>query len=1129
MSRQRRRDWLPGLGGRVAALALLAAALAPLALGEPYTAAPLMPRLPGPPGSGLFQVLPPGETGVTASNLYSDPTMWGTRFRELTLGAVETGLAVADFFRDGRLGIFVVSRNGPCALYRQTAPFRFANVAAAAGVDCTRDGPGSVVSATVVDINQDGWPDLYVCRFDAPNLLFVNNRDGTFTERARQYGLDIKDASVEATFADYDGDGYLDCFILTNVLDFSKAPQGRRSYLLRNNGNGTFTDVSKQAGIGGPSQGHTALWFDANQDGWPDLYVANDFETPDRFYMNNGDGTFTDAISERLPHMPYFSMGADSGDLNNDGLVDFMTSDMRAPTHAGFMTGLEEMGRGLWEMERVPELVPQYMWNSVYINTGTDRYQEVAHLVGVDATGWTWAARMGDLDCSGRLDLFFTAGMIRDFTNPDLVDRQNAAPNRAAQALVWKDSPPRRESTRAYRNLGDLRFEDVTKAWGLDQKGVAFGCALVDLDGRGVLDIVYNNYDGPPTLIRNNTTTGHRVMVKLEGRAPNLDAIGAEIRIESASCGTQVRQIYTERGVVASEPAVAHFGLGGDAEIARMTIRWPNGQVQELEDLPADMRLTIRQPDLAPGQTARRPPAQPERPPDPAALFAEDAKARGIDLTDTPVPFDEFDRQHLLPRRLGLVAPALAAADVNGDGIADVFVSGVNGQPGTLFLGRPDGSFRAAAAQPWAGEKDSDDTAAVFLDSTGSGRPDLFVAGGGARHDEGDPALADRLYLNDGKGGFRPAPAGVLPQSGVSSSAAAAADWDGSGRQGLFVGGRVVPGHWPRTPRSVLYRNAGGRFIDVTDEAAPGLRSIGMVTAALWADVDHDGHPDLLLATEWGPIVYYHNDGRGHLENWTTRAGLSGRTGWWSALAVADLDGSGRLDIIAGNVGLNTKYHASAAEPTVLYAGDLDGSGRDQLVEAQYEDGVLYPVRGRSKLAYVFPWIPRKFPTYEAYAHASMPEIFPADRLAKASRYEANELASGVYFQDADGTFTWKALPGMAQISPINAIVVRDLDGDGIDDVYCAGNNFGPEPSTGRFDGGVSVLLKGDGKGHLTPVPPWKSGLLAPGDVRCAVAVALAGSKGAAPVAVSQSNGPLLLFTPNPHAGAAPPTAAAGH
>lgn len=1094
-------------------LVLLCFAAIPLAAEPAYTASPLASRPPAAPGSKMFRVMPPEETGVNVSNAYNDPTMWGARFRELTLGAVETGVAVADFDRDGRLDIFVVSRNGPCALYRQTAPFKFVNCAAAAGVDCTGGNGGSITSATVVDINQDGWPDLYVCRFNAPNLLFVNNGDGTFTERAHEYGLDITDACVEATFADYDGDGYLDCFILTNVLDFSKSPTGRRNYLFHNNQNGTFTDVSKKAGIWGNTQGHTAIWFDANQDGWPDLYVANDFETPDRFYMNNGDGTFTDVVDQRLPHVTYFSMGADSGDLNNDGLIDFMVTDMRDRTHQQFMTGLEEMGRGLWEMERVPELIPQYMWNAVYINTGTDRYQEIAHLAGFDATGWTWAARLADLDCSGRQDIFFTAGMIRNFTNPDLVDKTNVAPNPTARALVWKNSPVRKEHTLAFRNLGGLKFEDVGEKWGLDQFGVSFGCAVADLDGDGYLDLIYNNFDGPPTLVRNVGATGHRVMFKLEGRAPNRDAIGAELRIETAS-GVQVRQVYTERGVVASEPATVHFGLGEDTVVNKLTVHWPNGQVQVLEDLPGDNLITIKQPAIAAGETVRRPPARPNRAPDPDALYAEKAKASGIDYADAIVPFDEFTRQRLLPRRQNLVGPAVATADVDGDGMVDVFVGGIDGQSGVLYLGQGDGSFKPAPEQPWADAKDSDQTAAAFLDVSGKGRADLVIVSGGVRHERGDPALQTRLYLNDGKGHFTLAPAGTLPSGGEASSVVAAADFENTGRPGLFVGGRVVPGHWPQTPRSFLYRNEGGRFVDVTDELAPGLRSVGMVTAAVWADIDHDGRPDLLLATEWGPIEYFHNNGHG-FENWTEKAGLSKRTGWWSALAVADLNGDGRLDLVCGNVGLNTKYHASPAEPTVLFAGDMDGSGREQLIEAQYEGGKLYPVRGRSKLAYVFPWVPRKFPTFESYASAQVTDIFPADRLSSARRYEATELASGVYFQRADGTFEFKPLPNLAQISPINGIVVRDLDGDGIADIYCVGNNYGPEPSTGRFDGGVGLLLKGDGHGGFTAVAPWKSGLVAPGDCRGAWALDLPGQSGKPAILVSQSNGPLLLFKAN--------------
>jgi hypothetical protein len=671
----------------------------------------------------------------------------------------------------------------------------------------------------------------------------------------------------------------------------------------------------------------------------------------------------------------------------------------------------------------------------------------------------------------------------------------------------------RRERTLAFRNRGDLRFEDVSAAWGLDHLGVSFGCALADLDNRGVLDLIYNNYDAPPTVIRNNTASGHRVMFRLAGRPPNRDAIGAELRIETAS-GVQVRQIYTERGVVASEPATVHFGLGADAVIARLTIHWPNGQVQELEDLPVDVLITVNQPALAPGETGRRPPARSTRPPAAGAWFIENARARGVSVTDASEPPDEFSRQRLLPRRQGLVAPAVASADVNGDGIADLFVSGTGGQPGTLFLGRGDGTFRAAADQPWAAAG-TDDAGALFFDAFGTGHPDLLLTTGGVRREEGDPALRFRLYRNDGRGHFTLAPAATLPGPGEASAVAAAADFDGSGRLGVFIGGRVVPGHWPAAPRSFLYRKTPQGFVDVTEEWAPGLRRVGMVTAAVWADLEHQGRPDLLLATEWGPIAYFHNTGRG-LEDWTAKAGLAARTGWWSALAVADLTGSGHLDLIAGNAGLNTKYHASMAEPTVLFAGDLDGSSRDQLIEAQYENGKLFPVRGRSKLSYVYPWIPKTFPTYEAYARATIEQIFPAERLAQATRYQATELASGIFLHQADGTYSFRPLPSLAQVAPVNGIVARDLTGHGAVDLYLVGNNFGPEPSTGRFDGGISLLLRGDGHGGFTPVPAWQSGLVVAGDAR-GVALVDSAANGQRPsIVVSESRGPILLFTPNP-------------
>ncbi len=1074
------------------------------AVGAEYTLSPLRPRTPRAAGEKAFERLDPAAAGLTVANVFNDPRMWGDRFRELTLGAVETGVAVADFNADGRPDIFMVSKNGPCALYVQTTDFQFHDVAKAAGV-AVDDAPSSNNGVTVVDINQDGAPDLYLCRYDLPNLLFVNRGDGTFEEQAAQYGLAIRDASVHATFADYDRDGDLDAYLVTNILDFSASPQGRRDLLLRNDGEGGFADVATAAGIWGLTQGHAALWFDANHDGWPDLYVANDFETPDRFYLNRGDGTFTDVVDERLPHVTYFSMGADAGDLNNDGLVDFMITDMRDRTHREFLTGMEEIGRGLWELERVSTLIPQYMWNAVYLNTGTDRFAEAAHLLGMEATGWTWATRFADLDNDGRLDVFVTAGMIRNFIDADLIDRQNVAPTLVARAAVWKNAAPRREATLVYRNRGDLKTEDVSAEWGVDEHTVGFGAVPADLDGDGDLDLVYAALDAPPTVLRNRTANGNRVMIRLAGAAPNRDGIGAEIRIKTPA-GVQVRQVYTERGIASGEAALVHFGLGEDTTITRLTVRWPLGPETVLDNLHANHLITITQPAVSPAD--RPAPAQLHASLPADALLTERAAERGLGHVSAIQPFDELIRQRLLPRRHHGVAPALATADVNADGHPDVFVSGGAGQAGVLYLGQAGGGFSPAAAQPWAAAREADDTGAVFLDVNRDGAPDLFVVSGGVMHPEGDPQLQDRLYLNDGRGAFAEAPAGLVPAEGDSGMAAATGDFDGDGATDLFVGGRLLPGHYPEVPRSVLYRNEGGRLVDVTETLAPVLRRVGLVTAAVWSDLDGDQRPELVVATEWGPVRVFAFDGSRFSER-TAGLGLDGVTGWWCSLAVTDVNGDGRPDLIAGNQGLNTKYRASEDAPALLYAGDMDGSGRFQLIEGRFVEGIERPWRGRSKLAYSFPWLARKYPSFRSFADASLPGIFGEDRLRAVTRLEANELANGVFVQQAQGGFWFVAFPREAQLAPVNAWVAADFNGDGIVDLLGVGNAFGAEPTTGRADGGVGIVLAGDGRGGFTALSPAKSGLVVTGEARSAVRL---GAGEQLRVIVGRNEGSLLLF-----------------
>ena len=1049
----------------------------------------------------VFELLSPSKTGITFTNtITTDDSLNAQNDVYVYNGA---GVAVGDIDNDGLPDIFFAGNMVSSRLYHNKGHFKFEDITERAGVKTNRWATG----VAMVDINNDGFLDIYVSVSGPPwskgsdraNLLFINQGNGTFTEAAARFGIADTGFTTQAAFLDYNGDGCVDLFLLENApQDFTRGvtatPMGMRaktpgSYnqLYRNNCDGTFTNVSKEAGIlEDAGFGLGVAVADVNQDGWPDIYVSNDGVPNDVLYRNNGNGTFTNVAARSLKHTSQSGMGVDIADFNNDGWPDILQVDMlprdlrRRKRMSGYMSYgnlLDNRNRGFRD---------DYAMNSLQLSNGVATngdviFSEISRLAGVSHTDWSWSALFADFDNDGNKDIFISNGYPKAVNDLDYVAAVFPAQRRGDTARahrLLKELPGYSEPNYIFRNNGDLTFSDVSKAWGMAQAGFSYGAAYADLDNDGRLDLVVNNIDGPASIYENvlpNDDAHHWLRIRLEGEPPNRRGIGSELTL-TASGRTQFLYQSPYRGFMSTVDDRLHFGLGRATRVDSLQVVWPDGCYQELRNLAVDAEVIVRHADA---KEKRHPQASVSR----NRRFELVDPSRALGYAHQAAAEIDYSVQPLLPYMISRHGPAIAVGDVNGDGLDDVFVGGGNGVPGKLFLQQKDGSFvESSARQPWVADTAYDDWGAVFFDANGDGRLDLYVASGGYALAPSSPLLQDRLYLNQGGGRFVRAP-NALPSMQTSKSVVRVADFNGDGRPDIFVAGRLTPRDYPTPTRSYLLRNDGDHFTDVTEQMAPALvQPGGMVSDAQWIDYDGDGKPDLVTVGEWMPIRFYHNEGS-RFRDATSEIGLPPTRGWWYSLAVGDFDHDGRPDLVAGNLGLNYSYTTSKDSPFGIYAGDFTGSRKKDVVLTTTIDGTEYPIAGYSPLAQDVYTLGIRYPTYGAFATQSIDRLFTPAQLESALHYQADTFASMYLHNDGNGRFSGVALPNAAQIAPIRAIVPTDVDGDGQLDLLVAGNLYDAEPNTPRADAGNGLWLRGDGKGHFTPVSSRESGFLAPLDV----------------------------------------------
>lgn len=1061
----------------------------------------------------LFTLLAPSQTHVTFSNdLTEDEDFNMIEYLYFNNGA---GVAAGDINNDGLIDLFFTSSQNGNKLYLNKGNLAFEDITLEAGVS----GEGNwTTGVTMADVNGDDLLDIYVCHvgnykaFRGRNQLFINQGNLRFKEQAQEYGLDFEGFSTQAAFFDYDMDGDLDMYLLNHSVHTSRSygmsdlrfekDERAGDKLYRNDvkdGKPWFHDVTQESGIYSSQIGYGlgVNINDINNDGYPDIFVSNDFHENDYFYINQQNGTFKDKMTEMFAHTSRSSMGDDVADFNNDGLLDVVVLDMLPDQEKIRKQSGGEDDYELFQLKLNKGYHYQFVRNTLQLNLGGGQFSEIGRLAGIYSTDWSWSPLFCDVDNDGWKDLFISNGIYRRANDLDYIQFLTGGNkympvkdnSQLSDKELYEKMPLFANVNYIFKNNADLTFSNMAKEWGFHEKSYSNGATYADLDNDGDLDLIVNNINEPAFIYQNNSEklpNHHFLSINLKGKDLNPKGVGTRATVFKDGKQQVVEQFAT-RGFLSATTDALHFGLGAATTIDSLMVRWPDKTEQLIKNLTTNQRITLEQENAK--KTALGNTMQVDFP-----KFFTSTHLAGLQFTHKEDSYDELRFNQLIPKSLSAEGPALAVGDVNNDGLDDLFIGGAKGQAAAIFIQQPDGSFNSPDVPQFVQDRFTEDVDAAFFDANGDGYSDLYIVRGGNESLIGDPFLADRLLINDGKRRFMNSDRGALPYMAYNGSCVRPCDFDNDGDLDLFIGSRSIPGAYGLSADQFLLENDGkGVFKMVTSERMKGQKMTGMVTDACWTDYDNDGDQDLVTVGEWMNVSIFQNN-KGYFTDVTEDAGLSQTSGWWNCIRTADLDNDGDLDLIGGNQGLNSIFTASSSEPVEMYINDFDNNGTIEPIICSYINGISYPVASFDELSGQIKGLKEKYPQYADFGGKTMEDIFGKEMLDRSVTKTAVLLESCVFLNN-NGTFEKKELPVEAQFSPVRDILTIDLNKDLNPDLLMVGNDYRVRPSLGRYDAAFGWCFLADSIDHYRTLLPAESGLKTSGDARKIRLIEVSGEK----------------------------------